>query len=239
MARALVLFCSAAALCATGLPPSASIAQPAAPPGDRTLTVSGEGEVKAAPDQAQLSAGVVTDARSPAEALAANSRAMETVFATLKRLGIPERAIATSNFSVSPQTVERPDGNAPQKISGYEVSNTVDVTVDLAQLGPALDALVRSGANSLGNIAFGIRDPKPLVDEARTAAMKDATARAQTYAAAGGFALGPILSVNENGATTPRPFAVQNRMAAMAASVPIAGGEGAVTANISVTFEIR
>jgi hypothetical protein len=229
----------AAVLCVTMLlPGSTSLAQPAATPVKRTLTVSGEGEVHAAPDEAHLSAGVVTSARSAAEALAANTRAMNAIFATAKRLGIPDRAITTSNFSVSPQYAEQRKGDTAEKVSSYEVNNTVDLTVDLAQLGPALDALVSSGANSLGNIAFAIRDPKPLLEQARAAAMKDAIARAKTYAAAGGFALGPILSVIEGDGSMPHPMiAAPMRMAA--APVPIAGGEGAVSANVSVRFEIH
>mgnify|MGYP001552234847 FL=1 len=69
----------------------------------RTLSVSGQGEVKAVPNQAQLSAGVVTAAMTVAVALAANSKAMNGVFATLKRAGIPDKAMQTSGFSVSPQ----------------------------------------------------------------------------------------------------------------------------------------
>ena len=51
----------------------------------RTLTVSGTGEIKSAPDAAQLSTGVVSQAPNAASALAANARAMTAVFDTLKR----------------------------------------------------------------------------------------------------------------------------------------------------------
>src|SRR5580698_5780339 len=96
----------------------------------RTITVSGEGEVKAVPDQAILSAGVVSQAVTADEALATNRRAMNAVFATLKRQGIPDRAIRTSEFSVQPQYGEQRQGNAPPHIVGYQVSNNVSVTVD-------------------------------------------------------------------------------------------------------------
>jgi uncharacterized protein YggE len=212
----------------------------AASPVQRTLTVSGEGEAKSVPDEAHLSAGVVSEARKAADALAANTRAMNEVFATLKRFGIPDNAIQTSEFSVEPQVQPDRNGNAKPKISGYSVSNTVDVTVDLPKLGPALDALVASGANSLGSIAFDIRDPKPLLAKARAEAMKDAIARALVYAHAGGVGLGPILAVNEGGAETPRPvYAARMMAAAPAGPPPVAAGEESVTANVTVTFEIR
>ena len=228
---------TAIALGAAALLSDPAFAADAAAP--RTLTVSGEGEAKAVPDEAHLSAGVVTQAKKAAEALAANTRAMNEVFATLKRFGIPDKAIQTSEFSVEPQYASNRDGNAGAKITGYTVSNTVNVTADLPKLGPALDALVSSGANSLGSIAFTIRDPKPLLAKARVEAIHDATERAQTYAKAGGFALGPILSVNEGGAEMPRPVYAARMAAAPMAPPPVAAGEESVTANISVTFEIR
>jgi uncharacterized protein YggE len=133
------------------------------------------------------------------------------------------------------------NGDSTQAISGYQVSNEVEVTVDdLGRLGPALDALVASGANSLGSMDFTIRDPKPLMAQARAAAMKDAEARAQSYAAAGGFKLGPILEVSEGGADMQRPMMNAVPMMRMAAApVPVANGENTLSVSVNVTFEIR
>ena len=118
----------------------------------RTLSVNGQGIAKAAPDEASFSSGVVAQGPTAREALAANSRAMNAVFATLKRSGIPDKAIQTSNLSLSPQYQQcKPNVACPQKIVGYEVSNTVSVTVGIDQTGAVLDALngQSSGALSL------------------------------------------------------------------------------------------
>lgn len=212
-------------------------------PEPRTMTVSGEGEIKAVPDEAQLSAGVVTHGRTAADALASNSRAMNNVFAALKRLGIPEKSIQTSDFSVSPEYQTDKKGNTTDKIIGYDVSNNVDVTVDdLAQLGPTIDALVSSGANTMGNIGFTIRDPKPLLADARAAAVKDALARAEIYSRSAGVTLGPITSIGENGGEVPRPMYRSMAMSAGNASIaptPVAAGEDTITAGVSITFDIR
>jgi uncharacterized protein YggE len=215
-------------------------AQPATAVEPRLLSVSGEGEVKAKPDQAMLSAGVVMQGKTAADALAANSRAMNTVFATLKRLGIPDRSIQTSSFSVNPQYPEY-NSREPRRIVSYQVSNTVSVTVeDLDKLGPALDALVSSGANSLGDIAFTIRDPKPLMAQARDAAVKDAMAKAETLARAAGVSLGPIVAINEGVIAPPQPlYRTMNMAAAPAAPPPISAGESTVSANVSMSWEIR
>jgi len=214
-------------------------AQPGTAPQTRTLTVSGEGEVKAVPDEAILSAGVVSQSATAGEALTANRRAMNAVFAELKHQGIPDRSIRTSEFNVSPQYETGKDGNAPPRITSYQVSNSVSVTVDdLANLGPAIDAVVSSGANSMGGITFTIRDPKPLLNRAREAAVKDAMDRAQIYARAAGLTLGRVMQIGEGAAETPRPmFRAMNVMSS--APTPIAAGEQTVTAQVSMTFEIR
>src|SRR6267142_58108 len=97
----------------------------------RTISVSGEGEASGKPDQARLSAGVVSQAPTAAAALTANTTAMNRVFAALKTLGIPDNKIQTANFSVQPQYPPyRPDTAEPRNIVGYQVSNQVSVTVD-------------------------------------------------------------------------------------------------------------
>lgn len=233
-----------AAILLAGVPTLAS-AQPAPPQHPHILSVSGEGEVRAVPDQAQLSAGVVTQGKTAAEALAANSTAMNSVFAALKKRGVPEKSITTSNFSINPQYPPyRQD--APQedrtRIIGYEVSNQVTVILDdVSKVGSTLDALVASGANQAGGVGFTIRDPKPLMRDAREDAVKDAVAKAQTLAKAAGVTLGPIISISEGGGYQPVPvFAKAMRMEAMAAPPsPVAAGEQSVTANVSITWEIQ
>lgn len=216
----------------------------APPPMPRLITVSGQGEASAAPDQAEISAGVVTQGATAADALAANSRAMTDVFDTLKKAGIPEKSIQTSNFNVSPQyTPYKPDSTEPPRIVGYQVSNNVTVKVsDLKKLGPDLDALVSSGANQVSGVSFSIHDTKALAEEARAEAVKDAMAHAQTYAKAAGLELGRVMAVSEGGGEGPRPM-VYNMLAQakpMAAPPPpMAEGEQTIVADVTMTFEIR
>src|ERR1700744_1418252 len=114
-----------------GLALIALLASPAAAD-PRTITMSGHGEVKAVPDQAQISAGVTTNAPTAAAALAANSSHMQSVFATLRKMGVPEKNIQTTNFYISPQYTNG-ENNAPRRLTGYQVSN--DVTVRLDAIG--------------------------------------------------------------------------------------------------------
>ncbi len=202
-----------------------------------TITMTGHGEIKAAPDTATINAGVTSNAATAAMALSANSARMTQVFDALRKLGIADRDIQTSGFSVSPQYTNG-DNNNPRRLTGYMVSNDVNVRLeDVTRTGAVLDTLVGAGANQMNGIGFAIANPAPVLEKARSQAIADARARAQTYAQAAGVTLGPIVSISEGGGeTAPRPMF---RMMAMAAPTPIAPGEQSVTADVTVVWEIH
>ena len=205
----------------------------------RTLSMSGQGEVKAAPDTVSLSAGVTAQAPTAAAALAGNSSRMAGVLAALKKQGIADKDIQTSNFSVSPQYTNGAD-NQPPHLTGYQVNNDVQVRLeDVTRLGVTLDALVTAGANQMNGINFSIRDSAGLLTQAREQAVADAQAKAQTYAKAAGVILGPILSISESSNDMPRPIFAPMAMARVGKAVPVAMGEQSVTANVSIIWEIH
>jgi hypothetical protein len=223
--------------CLLGLALAATLALPAWAADPRTIAMTGHGENRAAPDLAQVTAGVTTMAPTAAQALSANSSRMKTVFAALEKLGVAEKDIQTTNFFVSPQ-YSNGDNNAPRRLTGYQVNNDLTVRLaDVARLGPALDALVAAGANQINGVSFSIQNSKPLLEKARADAVADARARAETYANAAGVSLGPILSISEGGTdSAPRPM---YRVAAMAADTRIAPGEQSVTADVTLVWEIH
>lgn len=199
-----------------------------------TVTVSGVGSVSAPPDQAEVTSGVVTQAPTAAQALAANSQAMERLLQALAGLGIPARDIQTTNLSVTPQ--RRPvRGGQRSEIVGYEVVNQVRIKVrDLSKLGRVLDQQVGEGANLVHGIQFGLQNAAPSLDEARKRAMADARQKAELYAAAVGLKLGRVLAIQEAGVASPRPEMVAR--ATMAAAVPVAPGEQELQTSVTVTF---
>ena len=215
----------------------AALAVPALAADPHTIAMTGHGEIRATPDMAQVTIGVTATAATAAQAVAANSARMKTVFAAVAKLGVPEKNIQTVNFFVSPQYTNG-DNNVPRRLTGYQVNNDVTVRLDdVGKLGSVLDALVAAGANQINGISFSIQNDTPLLEKARAQAITDARARAETYARAAGVSLGPILSISEGGGEAPpRPM---YRMAAMAAETRIAPGEQSVTAEVSVVWEIH
>jgi uncharacterized protein len=200
----------------------------------RTITVTGEGIVETSPDQATISLGVTTNADTAVAALAANSDAMAKMMEQLKAAGVAQSDLQTSNLSLNPNWSGY-GSSSSQTIDGYVASNMLNVRVrDLDALGSILDAAVSDGANTMNGITFGLSEPNPVMNEARTRAVADATSRATVLATAAGAVLGPIVSITEGG-TFPGPAPM---FRAETSGVPIATGELAMTASVTVTFEI-
>ncbi len=212
----------------------------------RAMTVNGEGFVMAKPDMAVVSVGVATQGTTAAQALAANNTQMDALFKAISGLGIEDKDVQTSNFSVTPRYAQpdpqRPDEPYdPGKIVGYDASNQVTVKVrDLRKLGDALDSFVATaGANNLQGVSFDFNDPTPIMDEARRKAVADARRKAALFAEGAGVKLGPIQSIAEGGGYYPQPVYAMARAAEMKASVPVAPGESRISANVSLTYELQ
>jgi uncharacterized protein YggE len=246
-----ITYAAAAALAAFAAPVMAQITTPVSTiaPGHTVLTLTAEGSTTGEPDLALFSAGVTTQGDTASAALAENSTRMTRVVAALKRAGIAERDIQTSNLNLNPIYApprRLPDGSVEdqgQKIIGYQVSNTVSVKQrKLADYGKVVDALVSAGANQVNGPNFMLSKPEASLNSARTAAIKSARERAQLYAQAAGLRVVGILSINESGGFAPQ--AVMFRRGAMDSAMaapppaPIMGGELETNVNVTVQFEL-
>lgn len=245
-------------------PLSAQAIQPdvAIPANHSVLTVTGEGRSTGEPDMAVFSAGVTTQGATAAEALGANSRAMTRVIAELKRAGIAERDIQTSNLSISPvyrdpnrdamiaarvrgepYVSPPPEAQIPT-IIGYTANNSVSVRQRrLGDYGKTIDTLASAGANQINGPVFQLEKPQPALDEARRDAIADARRKAALYAAAAGLRIVRIVSIAEGGGYYGPPPQVRFREA-MAVSAPppppapVQPGEMETNATVAVVFEL-
>ncbi len=236
---------AALALVLTTAPAFADGPAPAMDPGHTLLTVNAEGKSTRTPDVAVFSAGVTSQAETASAALTANAHDMSAVIASLKRAGIADRDIQTSNLNLDPIYSEPrrlPDGSTeqgPQKIVAYRVNNTVTVRQrKLDQYGRVIDTLVSSGANQVNGPSFSVDSPGAAQDEARTDAVAKARARADLYAHAAGLHVVRILSIAESGGYNgPQPV-MYMRKAMVADASPVSAGEVEIGANVVVQFEL-
>jgi uncharacterized protein YggE len=194
------------------------------------ITVTGMGVVRAVPDRAEISFGVVTQGRTASQALSANDTAIERVVAALRRAGIAAADIQTRSFSVSPRYNE-----AGTEITGYTAENTVAAQLrNLDRAGAVIDAAVGAGANQVFGPSLSRSDSSALYRSALRAGVADARAKAQELASAAGVPLGQVVGVVEQGSSPepPQPAADER------ASAPIQPGMQQIQASVVVTFAV-
>jgi len=212
----------------------AGVGRPEAASGDvsvlGTVTTIGDGSVAAVPDVATVSAGVRTTATTAAAALSENGARMAAVIAALKRAGGDE--LQTQQVSLEPQTNDR---NA---VTGYIAQNTVSAKTKIAGAGALIDAAVHAGANTVEGPSLDLSDRDALYRQALQKAMADARAKAEALAGAGGFAVGPASAVTENGGNA-QPVFQGAAVSKAAGSTPVEPGTQDVTAEVTVSFQIR
>lgn len=203
----------------------------------RRITVVGRGEVMAVPDMAVMSIGVETEAKTPSEALSENASRMTAVMAKLKEAGIADKDLQTSQLGIWPIYDNQPHHETPMTI-GYRASNRLSVTLrKIERIGEVLDQAVGDGANTVNGPSFSVAEPEPLYQSARDAAVADAVAKAERYAAAAKVELGAVISIDEAGGGPV--FTRQIRAEAMAVSTPVAAGESSFSASVTMVFAIE
>lgn len=225
----------AAVAAAVALPAFAADAPPVP-----TLSISAEGRSLRAPDMVELSGGVVTEAKTAAEAMAQNATRMSAVVAAVRKAGVAERDIQTNGLSLQPQY--RYENNQPPVLTGYQATNTLALRLrKLDQVGRLLDTLVSVGANQINGPTFRVDNSDAALDEARVAAVATAKTRAELYAKAAGVRIKRILTISETGGYEPQPpRPMMMRAAAKEQSdTPVAPGEVALTVTVNVTWEIE
>ncbi|MFL6782203.1 MAG: SIMPL domain-containing protein [Sphingomicrobium sp.] len=207
--------------------------------GGTRLEISATGEATRVPDVAVITAGVVTRATTARSALQQNAVQMERVRAALKKAGIADRDIQTSNISLNPEY--RYVQDQPPRLTGYSASNQLNVRFrDIAKSGDILDALVAEGANSINGPTLTIDKPEEALDEARTKALGVGRARAELYARALGMRVVRLVSVSESGGgyAPPPPMPVMMEARAQSAT-KIDPGEQKLSVSLGMVFELR
>ena len=222
-------------IAACGTAPVAAGSTPAL----RTLSSSGTGDVYLVPDVAYVYVGVRAEADDVSTALNNNNIQANAVATAVTGMGVEVKDVQTASFNVYPMQDYAPDGTISRKY--YVVENTVYITVrDLAKLGTMLDAVVKSGANTINGVTFDVQDKEAANAQARDLAIQKAVAEAESIAKASGVKLGDLQNVNVylNNVATPMYDAKGGTMSAIS-NVPISAGQMVISAVASMTYEIK
>jgi uncharacterized protein YggE len=201
------------------------------------LTVQGDGKATAAADKATVVLGVETRDASAARAAADNARLMNETIAALLAAGVAEKDIATSGYSLGTEPQDEPlSSEAVQNETlQFIASNMVTVSLNnTADVGRVLDAAVSAGSNSIQEVSFDLRDPRPQKDQALALAIEDARRKAEVAARAAGVNLERILEISEGYGYVSKA----SRSFDLGAGTPIQPSQMEITASVTLTYEI-
>ena len=203
----------------------------------RYITISSQGSVKVVPDSVRINATSTNIAATSKEALAATAKTSAAVRAALTLAKIDKKDIASTSVSVYPEY--KYDNNTTVLV-GYRASQSFTITVrTAATAGDVIDAIVSAGGDSLqlnGATPF-VLDNTKAATAARTVAVKNARAKAASYASLLGVKLGKVNYLVENSAPTPYiPVMAVAKAESDATVVDL--GEQDVTVSVTVQWSL-
>ena len=213
-----------------------------------TITVPGTGEVVIKPDIATVSFGVSAENLDVSKAQTESATKMNGIIDLLKKKGVDEKDIKTTNYSIYPrydytQTSQIYPYNGKQVLAAYVVSQTVEVKIrDISKAGEILSGVGEFGVTDVSGLTFTVDNDQVVKDQARDLAIKDAQAQAKVLAKSLGVRLVKITSFSENG-NYPIMYsmdkAVATGMGGGNVAPQISTGENKITSNVNITYEIK
>lgn len=226
--------------------------RPNAPATD-TVTVQGSGQATLPPDVARVSFTVENTAATVADAQAATTKQANAAIDFVKGQGIAEKDVKTLSYNISPQYSYPnpcpsgalcPEYNRVPKIIGYQVSQTIQVTMrNLSAVGTLLGGLGKLEVQNINGPAFALDDATAGYDAARADAIDKAKTQAKLLAKQLGVHLGKIVNFSESSGGYAYPmYSLMGRggedtKAEAVPNLPV--GENTYNASVSITYEIR
>jgi uncharacterized protein len=161
---------------------------------ERSISVTGLGEVKVAPDMAEVVLGIYTLNRDINVAMEENDENTQNVLEALKKHNIDEKDIQIDYLNINSKTSDN-----SQNVYQYEIKNNIKVTVhELRELESIITDALNAGANRMSGVYFRVIELELRQDEARKLAMEAAKEKAATLAGQLGQEVGEPISIYES-----------------------------------------
>lgn len=201
------------------------------------ISVSGEGKVKAVPDQAFISVTVETKGTNATSVKKQNDETIEKVIQFIKKIKLPKEDVQTKRISLNPQY------DYEKKKHNYNATQTLEILLkDLAQYDALMEGLVDAGINRINTVEFKTSQLTQYQSEARKLAMKEAKQKAEDYVSVLAQKIGKALTISDNSqAYYPQPMYERKMMVSAMSDGAVqretlAIGEITIVANVSVSF---
>ena len=207
----------------------------------QVISVSGNETVKVVPDKAEIVYGVNTEADDAETCQKKNAESVGKVVELLEEMGIDKNSIQTSGYGLNP----RYDWSSnAQVLVGYEMATEITVSdLEIDQVGSIINDSVSAGVNNILSVTYKSSKYEESYEEALKLAVESARSKAEAMAEAGGFTLGGIVNITENGGISEARYT--NYSMAMApgetedAGMKVMPGQVEVEARVNVEFQIE
>jgi uncharacterized protein YggE len=216
-----------------------------------TISVNATGEVYVKPDLALATFSVVNESKSVEEAMKKNTESMNAIIDFVKKTGVEEKDLKTTNFSISPRYEWNelsaysyyPTGK--RVLVGYEITQSLEVKIrDLSKIGEIIQGATEFGANQVGDLQFTVDDYESVKTQAREEAITKAKAKAKELSSQLGVELEKIKSFSDT-SDVPRYYGFAEKSSSAIGLgggdvVPqIQTGENKVSVTVYITYEIE
>jgi uncharacterized protein YggE len=175
----------------------------------RYISVSSVGTVKVTPDAVRLNASVTNISKVSKDALAAANVAASKFRAAILANGIDKKYLSSTTLTVYPEYNYTQD--AGSVLIGYRASQSFEVVIlNAAKAGEIVDGVVASAGDSLAvnGVTPFVYDNTKATEAARNSAVKNAKAKAASYAKLLGVKIGKIIYLQESSAPSSYPIAM-------------------------------
>jgi uncharacterized protein len=219
-----------------------ALAQQTPPQEPPLITVSGTGSIAVDPDQAIVTLGVENRSATAQEAMNATNAVAQKIVDALLKLGIERSQIRTGSLNLY-RTDRSVGPGQPARPPEWVAANILTVTLhDVRRAGPAIDAAMAAGANTVQGVAFGLRDDRAAKQAALRQAVEDARAKAQAIAQALGVELWVVHEVVEQNAGVMPPMMrgmMGDTMVETAQAAVVEPGQVTSRANVTIRWRFR
>ena len=207
----------------------------------RTVTVNGQGEVRAEPDRATVTLGVESRKPKLEDARAEVAKTVDAVLKLTRELKIDQKLVRSTRINVQPEYNWGNGQPNERTLIGYYVARQVEVELqDLEKLGQLLERSTDLGVNQMGDPRLDSSKRQTLVREALAKAVADARQNAEVIAKAAGATLGRARTISANAEYAPPAMPMVRAMAmeAKQAGAPYQSGEMTFNATVNVQYDL-
>ena len=199
-----------------------------------TLTVNGTGNVQVTPDEAVIYLGLVTEAKTAAEATADNARVTQNVIDAVTAQ--PNHGVNTTAVNVGP-ILAYDQSTGISTIVGFRATNGVEVKTKIGYAGQLYDTGIQAGATQSSGITFRIQNETPYREEALRLAVEVAYQEAKIVARAARLELVGVESIQIDAGGGR--LAYRSQTFDIKATTPVVPEDKMISATVRVAFRTR